>query len=55
MDDTRIFNIFTDYYDQLTDSHLTEGSIGCIDPEEIRIVNVGIATALTINKILKGE
>lgn len=55
MDETRIFNIFTDYYDQLTDSKITEGSIGCTEPEEVRIVNVGIAIALTINKILKGE
>jgi hypothetical protein len=53
MDETRLFNTFTDYYDQLTDSKLTEGCIGCSDPDEVKMVNVGIATALTINKIME--
>lgn len=55
MDKTRIFNAFIDFYDQLTDSHLTEGSTGIGDDNEIKMIDVGIATALTINKILEEE
>lgn len=53
MNETRILNTFTDYYDQLTNEKYTEGCIGCTDPQEIKVVNVGIATALTINKIIE--
>lgn len=53
MDETRLFNTFIDYFDQLTDSKITEGCIGINHQETIVAVNVGIATALTINKILK--
>ena len=50
-----IMNSFIDYYDELVDSHLVEGSVGTSDSQEITIINAGMATALTIHKILKEE
>ena len=50
-----IMNSFIDYYDELVDSHLVEDSVGTLDPQEITIINAGMATALTIHKILKEE
>jgi len=52
-DDTRILNMFCDIHDELVDSHLTEGCMGISDPNELASVNAGIATALTINKLLE--
>lgn len=52
-DDTRILNIFCDFHDELVDSHLVEGCMGITDPNELVNVNAGIATALTINKLLE--
>lgn len=34
-DDTRIMHIYTDFYDELTDSHLVEGCTGISDPNEL--------------------
>lgn len=53
--ESRIFNSFCDYYDELVDSHLTEGCLAVSDQREIDAINVGIATALTINKLLEEE
>ena len=53
--ESRIMNVFIDYYDELTDSHLTEGCTGISDPEELSRINAGIATALTIKKLLEEE
>ncbi len=53
--ESRIFNLFCDYYDELMDSHLTEGCLGVTDQREVDAVNVGIATALTINKLLEED
>lgn len=51
--ESRIMNAFIDYYDELSDSHLTEGCTGISDPEEISVITAGIATALTIKKLLE--
>ena len=51
--DIKIMNIFIDYYDELVDSHLSEGCSGVSDPQELTVINVGIATTLTINKLLE--
>lgn len=53
--ESRIFNSFCDYYDELVDSHLTEGCLGVTDQREIDAINVGIAIALTINKLLEED
>lgn len=53
--EARIMNLFIDYYDELKDSHLTEGCAGVADPNEVNTINTGIATALTINKLLEEE
>lgn len=54
-DDTRIMHIYTDFYDELTNSHLVEGCTGISDPNELQVVIAGIASTLTINKILKED
>lgn len=53
--ESRIMNLFYDYYDELVDSHLTEGCTGITDPQEIACVNSGIATVFTINKLLEED
>ena len=53
--ESKIMNAFVDYYDELTDSHLTEGCTGISDPAEISVINAGIATVFTINKLLEEE
>lgn len=53
--ESKIMNAFVDYYDELTDSHLTEGCTGVSDPGEVSVINAGIATALTINKLLEED
>lgn len=53
--DARIMNIFIDFYDELKDSHLIQGCTDITDPNEVQIVIAGIASTLTINKILKEE
>lgn len=53
--ESRIMNLFIDYYDELKDSHLIEGCAGVADPGEVNLINVGIATAFTINKLLEEE
>lgn len=53
--ESRIMNMFCDYYDELTDSHLTEGCTGILDSNELATVNAGIATAFTINKLLEED
>ena len=53
--EVRAMNIFNDYYDELKDM----GRIGehylLTDSEEYYSVAAGIATALTINKLLKED
>jgi len=51
--DSRIMNIFCDFHDELVDSHLVEGCMGISDPNELSNVITGIATVLTINKLLE--
>lgn len=53
--ESRIMNMFCDYYDELVDSHLTEGCTGISDPNELATVNAGIATAFIINKLLEED
>lgn len=53
--ESRIMNMFCDYYDELVDSHLTEGCTGIADPNELATVNTGIATVFTINKLLEED
>lgn len=53
--ESRIMNLFCDYYDELKDSHLVEGCTGICDPEELAPVISGIATAFTINKLLEED
>ena len=53
--ESRIMNLFCDYYDELVDSHLTEGCTGISDPDELIVINAGIATAFTINKLLEED
>ena len=53
--DTKILNIFTNYYDYLKDGHLVEGCLGITDSEEINTVNAAIAAVYTINKLLKED
>ena len=55
MKESRIMNLFCDYYDELVDSHLTEGCTGVADPNELNVINAGIATAFTINKLLEED
>lgn len=52
-EESRIFNLFCDYYDELLDSHLTEGCLGVTDQSQINTINAGIATVFTINKLLQ--
>ncbi len=47
--------MFCDFHDELVDSRLAEGCMGITDPNELVNVNAGIATALTINKLLKEQ
>lgn len=47
--------MFVDSYDELKDSHLVEGCTGILDPDELNPIIAGIATALTINKLLEEE
>ncbi len=54
-EDARVMNIFIDFYDEITDSHLVEGCTGIMDPIELQTVIAGIASTLTINKILKED
>ena len=54
-EDARVMNIFIDFYDEITDSHLVEGCTGIADPNELQIVIAGIASTLTINKLLKED
>ncbi len=50
-----IMDTFCYFYRDLSQSHLTEGKVESCDPEELSVINAGIATALTINKILEEE
>ncbi len=50
-----IMDVFCYFYEALGKSHLTEGKTGISDSEELSVVNAGIATALTINKIFEEE
>ncbi len=53
--DTRIINLFTDYYDRLTDGRYVEGCMGTSDPQEIMVLNASLASVYTINHLLKEE
>lgn len=53
--DYRILNVFTDYYDQLTDGQFVEGCIGVTDRQEIITLNACLALIYTINKIFKED
>ena len=53
--ESRIMNLFCDYYDELKDSHLVEGCTGVLDPDELTPILVGIATTFTINKLLEED
>lgn len=54
-EDYKVINTFIDYHDHLTDGKFVEGMMGIEDENEVKQVVCGMATALTINKLLKGE
>ncbi len=50
-----IMDAFCYFYRDLERSHLTEGKVDTNNSEELSVINAGIATALTINKIFEEE
>lgn len=53
--ESRIMNLFCDYYDELVDSHLVEGCTGILDPDELTVIEAAIATIFTIKKLLEED
>jgi hypothetical protein len=53
--ESRIMNLFCDYYDELVDSHLVEGCTGILDPDELTVIEAAIAAIFTIKKLLEED
>lgn len=53
--ESRIMNLFCDYYDELIDSHLVEGCTGILDPDKLTVIEAAIAAIFTINKLLEED
>lgn len=54
-DEARVMNMFIDFYDELSCGKLIQGCTGVTESREVQTIIAGIASTLTIYKILKEE
>lgn len=52
---TQIADIFIDIYGCMKRSHYTECVTGISDPDEVNLLNAGIAAVFTLNRMMGGR